>query len=313
MHASASEHASRLSSAIASLVELPPLPSGSDDALLCDRYMQIGGTLARVLRASFGLYRAVGSNGATTSMDVDALSMHPSATLAPTAEQLLYERVADITRRALDRWDRAAVTAGGDECGEASGIEAGEASEQDESLALVGGPPTMNELGELTALARVNSFASAVRTTTRRSGGKSFRDAYMALLADGAADELDALRCEQPPMTEAELRTLLDALESGCASFGGTERALLMATFVGKRSWWEQRASEARRPAAASAAKTKKAARKRRGAAPESGDKWGDMSSSEDEGAADSTENGALPQLASRMRALSARSPAKQQ
>ena len=86
-----------------------------------------------------------------------------------------------------------------------------------------------------------------------------------------------------------------------------------MATFVGKRSWWEQRASEARRPAAASAAKTKKAARKRRGAAPESGDKWGDMSSSEDEGAADSTENGALPQLASRMRALSARSPAKQQ
>ena len=181
---------------------------------------------------------------------------------------------------------------------------AGEASEQDESLALVGGPPTMNELGELTALARVNSFASAVRTTTRRSGGKSFRDAYMALLADGAADELDALRCEQPPMTEAELRTLLDALESGCASFGGTERALLMATFVGKRSWWEQRASEARRPAAASAAKTKMAARKRRGAAPESGDKWGDMSSSEDEGATTYGERCASAACAPRSAAL---------
>ena len=54
----------------------------------------------------------------------------------------------------------------------------------------------------------------------------------MNLLAEGAPDELDALRREEPPMDEAALAQLVQALEGGAAAFSAVQRPLLSASFA---------------------------------------------------------------------------------
>ena len=66
----------------------------------------------------------------------------------------------------------------------------------------------------------------------------AFRVAYMSVLADGAADELDVLRSEEPAMDDAALESLIDSLEFGAQTFQPTQRDLFVWSFAGGRSWW---------------------------------------------------------------------------
>ena len=90
------------------------------------------------------------------------------------------------------------------------------------------GPPTWHELSQPVGV-DAGSSASSRRPAAGR--GTHFRDAYMALLAHGAPDELDALRTEEPPMDEAALAMLVDALEHGAQTFAPTQQRLFEASF----------------------------------------------------------------------------------
>lgn len=229
--ASAPEWAPLLSalSALGSSCERPPLAASED---LAEPFAQMGGAVLSVLQRVLELHRLVGdcdggANVAAEHLGPANLSLPPSGdALLPSLRVPVYERVAATTRHAHGCFE--AAVGGGSSAGKrARG-----------SSSLCAGPPTAGELADDDdddTLSR--PFASLGPSDERRA----FRDSYMALLADGAADELDALRREEPPMDEAALATLVDALEYGAETFAPRQRRLLGASFSGTDSWWERR------------------------------------------------------------------------
>ena len=137
-------------------------------------------------------------------------------------EVVLHERISALTSRACRMSATALVTA--------ASPSAMDEEHPDEAVAVLSGPPRLRELD-----------ATTTTPAAAPLGGRSFRDVYMALLADGAADELDALRREEPPMDEAGLANLIEALEAGSETFSSVQRPLLAASFDGRGSWWAGR------------------------------------------------------------------------
>ena len=204
----------------------------------CDRANPPPGALVDLLLRALDVHRAMeaASDSRVAAPDECAAA---ASELLPRAggplrppDALLYERVAAATTRAHGR---ATVAL------EASSSQSLEVA-ADESATLEG-PPTSRELE-----GGASRRAQAVRPT-------AFRDAYMELLADGAADELDSLRREEPPMDEAGLKNLVEALEAGSEAFSRAQRPLLAASFHGSASWWARRGESGGRSSASDAAR----------------------------------------------------------
>ena len=174
--------------------------------------------LVRVLCNLIRLYHRVDpSSGSLNTLEL------PTARPLAHAHEAIYHLVGVVARHATEQYNRAADSSRSDGLFASAGT-------------LHWDLPTTPRPGE-------GSAAGSVAVGDSGSDATSFRDAYMALLADGAAEELDALRREEPAMDEAALRRLLDALESGCESFGAESRSLLLASYQGRDSWWETRGS----------------------------------------------------------------------
>ena len=292
--------AASLETALAALGELPPNT---------EHHAELGGIIIRVLQQSLELQRIVdASTVATTAALTEALGaadLHPPPqTPLPPVHMLLFERVAAASRRACTRYAEAMAAAHG-----AAGIS-GASSDGADSLgdfAMRHGPPSAREIAALAeeeeqqrrggkADVEADAAASSSAAAAATSG---FRDAYMALLADGAPEELDALRTEEPAMDETALRALLDALESGCASFGAVPRQLLAPSFVGGESWWEQRAAAGAGAAGKQPRQKLQQQQQARARAVAEADEWGGGSSDEEE-----EEEEATPPLLARIRKL---------
>jgi hypothetical protein len=122
--------------------------------------------------------------------------------------------------------------------GAAAAAEAEGSPERDDCLHMHG-PPTESELSDdIRGGAGDAGPAAQQRSSTQRA---AFRDAYMGLLADDAAAELDALRREEPPMDEAALKQLIDALEFGCDTFVGQHQWPLFRASFAANGWWDTR------------------------------------------------------------------------
>ena len=147
-------------------------------------------------------------------------------------EAMLQERIATFTARACRTSTAALASTRGP-------TATGETADGAGFADIEGGPPRLRELEE------DSGSGAALHAPGAPSGATSFRDSYMALLADGAPDELDALRREEPPMDEVALANLIETLEAGSETFSSVQRPLLQASFNGSESWWAQRGSEA--------------------------------------------------------------------
>ena len=190
--------------------------------------------IAKVLLHSLQLHHAM--NAPHNSSAPTLASLLPTGAIRHP-DVALYERV----RRASNILCRGAE--------EQLASSAGAAAPRDGET-LRSGPPASIELAP-----------SAATANAAVGGAHDFRDVYMNLLAEGAPDELDALRREEPPMDEAALAQLVQALEGGAAAFSAVQRPLLSASFadsaegasatplVGDDAWTaaaSERASEAR-------------------------------------------------------------------
>lgn len=217
--------------------EWAPLLSALEDlGSSCDAQLPLlevdscrGGAILYALQRVLRLHNAVASADGQASSErlgpVDLSALSASGAALPSLRSTVYERVAASTRHAHSC------------CESALG---GRSKAARSTRGLRSGPPLEHELAD--ADERIGSGS-------RSPGGghedtRSFRDAYMVMLADGAADELDALRREEPPMDEAALATLIDALEHGAETFAPRQRRLIEASFSGGGSWWERRATE---------------------------------------------------------------------
>jgi len=217
--------------------EWAPLLSALEDlGSSCDAQLPLlevdscrGGAILYAIQRVLQLHNAVASADGQASSErlgpVDLSALSASGAALPSLRSTVYERVAASTRHAHSC------------CESALG---GRSKAARSTRGLRSGPPLEHELAD--ADERIGSGS-------RSPGGghedtRSFRDAYMVMLADGAADELDALRREEPPMDEAALATLIDALEHGAETFAPRQRRLIEASFSGGGSWWERRATE---------------------------------------------------------------------
>lgn len=176
-------------------------------------------------------------------------------------ETVLAELAADATSRAHDCASAALSAA-------AAGVPAGEPRRRDGAAhddvaalaAVVSGPPRLSELADddfescMSAVTAAMSSSSSSGISSKQppplaedvaAADAAFRSAYMELLTECAADELDALRREEPPMDAAGLATLVASLEAGSETFSRVQRPLLAASFHGEQSWWANRAATA--------------------------------------------------------------------
>ena len=181
--------------------------------------------LQRVLRLHNAVASADGQASSERLGPVDLAALSASGAALPSLRSTVYEQVAASTRHAHSC------------CESALG---GRSKAARSTRGLRSGPPLEHELEDAD---------ERIVSDSRSAGGghedtRSFRDAYMVMLADGAADELDTLRREEPPMDEAALATLVDALEHGAETFAPRQRRLTEASFSGGGSWWERRATE---------------------------------------------------------------------
>ena len=181
--------------------------------------------LQRVLRLHNAVASADGQASSERLGPVDLAALSASGAALPSLRSTVYEQVAASTRHAHSC------------CESALG---GRSKAARGTRGLRSGPPLEHELEDAD---------ERIVSDSRSAGGghedtRSFRDAYMVMLADGAADELDTLRREEPPLDEAALATLVDALEHGAETFAPRQRRLTEASFSGGGSWWERRATE---------------------------------------------------------------------
>jgi hypothetical protein len=190
----------------------------------------LSGDIARILVSALSLHRALEAAGDGTSPPTrTAMELLPprGAAALSAPEVLLSEQVAAASSRACQRSSKIHSS---------SFLQPAAAPED----AAVAGPPTRREL--LPSSAELHPEAAAGEA--RREHAAAFRASYMELLADGAADELDALRREEPPMDEAGLANLVEALEAGSAAFSDAQRPLLSASFHGAACWWARGRSD---------------------------------------------------------------------
>jgi hypothetical protein len=187
-------------------------------AAVVERYAALGGKLVRVLQRSFELHHLIHADddepAPLTPADLVLMAARCGSALRPIGASL-DERVAAVN-----------------ECAHRSSSDALERRRHRRPDAagghgaMHGGPPTAAELmGE-------ERWEGGAAGEADPGSVQAFRDAYMALLADGAADELDSLRRDEPPMDEAALGMLVDALEAGASTFGTEQRRLVSASFV---------------------------------------------------------------------------------
>jgi hypothetical protein len=163
----------------------PSVGAGTDaDA---ERRTMQGCSLVRVIRRALELQHRI--DGTQPGTHADPLDWQRPLGEPPRRLSDAVERsVAQATRLATDRF--------------MSAVENGHVAMAGDSAraalpdGLRGGPPTAHEL--LSDAGRAGAWDALTDPRT-------FRDAYMEVLADGAADELNELRSEDPPMDQAAL------------------------------------------------------------------------------------------------------------
>lgn len=228
-------------SALASCPILAPtqiaqLPE-AESATLAEKYAEMGGTLVRVLQRTLQLQRSFdGDIGPEIAPfgPADLVPSHASGTIQPFRLPL-YRRVVEATQHAHSRL---------------SALGSSSSTGREHALDGLGsGAPTARELADSINL---EPTAGSSHHAADAAEQRAFRSAYMELLADGAGDELDALRREEPAMDDAALGTLIDALEFGADSLGPLQMKLFSATF--SRGSWERRRRSTAAPAASTAA-----------------------------------------------------------
>lgn len=212
---------------------------------LVDVYSELGSMLARGLRRGLDVHDAVesaaaGSPGSSGTARVPASMIAlPHTTQAtdplPPAHLTLQARVEELTRQVRRRTDTMlrATSGGSDDVHDAQGGEGGHDELGEAGHGLRSGPPSARELAVGTGIGMSASGGGSQRGHHHDEAIASFRQAYMQLLAEGAADELDALRCEEPPMDEAALELLIDALEFGAETFPRTQHGLVALALHG--------------------------------------------------------------------------------
>ena len=214
----------------------------------------MGGSLVRALWQALELQREVerasstsGTGSTSAGADRDGTSALPHGGRTERLQPLqasLNGWVSAASRRALEYADEAvssgsladgALAAWPPGTGQhGSGGASSSGGPRQCGSSMRSGPPTLEELSRRLGDARRDGHdatASAAVSGGAAEAPRGFRDAYMALLAEGAAEQLDALRREGPAMDDAALALLVDALEYGAHSFTPEQRGLFEASF----------------------------------------------------------------------------------
>ena len=204
----------------------------------------MGGSLARVLWRALELQRVVerasarGASEGSADQNGTRAQLQGSTHLQPLSASL-GDRVGSSSRCALEHAEEAIAAGSRVETTVTAwtpSIVMRESGMLRQWGSIGSGPPTMEELSkQLGGMGPQEHGLGPPTGDGVAHSQRGFRDAYMAVLAGGAAEQLDALRREGPPMDDAALAMLVDALEYGAHSFTPEQRELFEASFCEAR------------------------------------------------------------------------------